>query len=705
MRTKTFVRVFVALIVLCTMFYFVQEVLWTSSSEYLAPVKRQRGTLTSLLGQKHNDASRLLADEYAKAEKGVAADTGSAAAGEKQQSQAGEGSMAEESRSQDQEKPRPTVPVSGGASLYLEPSVWDSPQKEEYRGVPGAWTGACPLRDDASSNYASLGIWFLRASTDPRAQEKKAAEKEWRKKWQPGPLPDHVLADYANESRYETPKGWSTDMAKKGHQWFHLKNFCVVDGVVTFYDPNMGLEGTGAAYVPVTRKKHLPLYNEFTRRRNKLGYEISSVPRRLPGPIVDNPAWILSFWCQDLFHSTMTMMPAHTVKRANNSDIYVTICKKSPCHVKFGSPQSWDDPYNSMWGNDKQFPYSGNPYWKMYRIITDEPYRLRPLHKGHKYYYPPDRPARCYREGIMDKKWFIEVTRGEAIAYSDGHLRNLGIVPVPRKCNRRGGYRMTLINRQGATRKLANMQEVAELGRCLGFNVTVVAFERFAIRDQIELVANTDLVIGMHGNGMIWTQFQQKGAYLIEIMGVWYERYAKLWGNGYNHTSTKDKHGVKGNEYVPFQADMKQLEQAMRNAKDHLDTTSCGDGPYEPDMSVKHKQIWEVCFLFLAPRKAAFFRKKQRCRAARPPHVHTPTVHHDPLPARARLPAAPQERNEGKICPRKGRPSRRRTRNGGGMSYTGARKNKTRTHTHTQSKPEKFEGSGLHDDDGSSSTL
>ena len=501
-------------------------------------------------------------------------------------------SSSDESHSEPKPKPK--------ARSYITPADFREDlnpptdgKKKEWRGVPGGWEGACPLRGEALSKYEDLGIHVLHAEKQPAAV--KEAEDARRKAWKPWTLPEHIRNEYSNESRYAVPDTWSTNMIHKGRQWFWIENFCVEDGKLIMFDRRMGVETADNknTFKEAKRKKHLPLYNEFTRSRNKLSYSVQSVPRRLPGPLVDNPAWIFSFWCQDLFHSTLTLMPGSSVKRFNNSDVYIKLCKKSPCHPKLGSQLSWDDPYNPLWGNDKQFPFAGNPYWQMYRSVTDEPYRVRPLYP-HKHYYPPEHPARCYREGVIDKKWFISVTRQEAINYADLQLRNFGVVRTPRQCRQHGGYRMTLINRQGATRKLANMQEVAEAAKCYGFNVTLVAFERFALRDQIEIIANTDLIVGMHGNGLIWTQFQEAGAYEIEIMGIWYERYAKLWGNGYNYTNTKDKFGKKGNEYVPFHADMAQLAVAFQNAKEHLDKTSCGEEKHVPDMTTTHKQVWEV---------------------------------------------------------------------------------------------------------------
>eukprot|EP01060_Flectonema_neradi_P002167 TRINITY_DN11318_c0_g1_i1.p1 TRINITY_DN11318_c0_g1~~TRINITY_DN11318_c0_g1_i1.p1 ORF type:complete len:562 (+),score=56.82 TRINITY_DN11318_c0_g1_i1:67-1752(+) len=452
---------------------------------------------------------------------------------------------------------------------------------KEYLGKSGAWEGTCPNRN------CNIGIRVLRPEdfpTDPAILSELEKPQQPVEEWT---LPEEIEAEFSNTSRYEVPSDWKSDLVKHGKQWWTVSNFCVIDGRVTLFDPRLGVAKT--ADDPIRKKsKRFNLYNEFTRSRNKLRYNIESVPHKLPGPLVDNPGWILSFWCQDLFHSTLTLMPGFAIKKWNNSDIYVKLCRKSPCHVKFGSQHSWNDHRNPMHGGDKQFKQPGNPYWRNYRVITDKPWRIRPLYQNKHY----NSRARCYREGMIDKKWFIQVTRDEAIKYSNQHLQNYGLTRTKRTCNKNGGYRATLINRIGASRRLSNIQEVAHAAVCHGFNVSIVAFENFDIRDQISIIMNTDLLIGMHGNGLIWTMFQEMGSYEIEIMGIWYERYAKLWGHGYNYTTTKDKHGHKGNEHVPFEADMNQITQALRNAKAHLDSTSCGKVKL-PDKRVTHQEIWE----------------------------------------------------------------------------------------------------------------
>eukprot|EP01065_Artemidia_motanka_P020964 TRINITY_DN25005_c0_g1_i1.p1 TRINITY_DN25005_c0_g1~~TRINITY_DN25005_c0_g1_i1.p1 ORF type:complete len:669 (+),score=181.34 TRINITY_DN25005_c0_g1_i1:53-2008(+) len=446
----------------------------------------------------------------------------------------------------------------------------------EWLGDPGGWNGTCPYR--TSPAWKDLRI---RWSMQPKQVKQTVA---------PEPIPDSVKVPWHESQRYEVPSRWISDIAHAGRQWYHITNFCVRQGRLVLFDGRLRK----------TKHKRFHLYHEFSRTKNMLRYTKEPVPHRLEGPLVDWPAWILTFWCQDLFHTTLTMMPAHSIKRWNNSDIYIKIATKSPCHVKLGSNHSWQDGYNPMF-KDRQFGGSKTyPFWPLYQALTDHPARVRPL-GPHSLY---NNGTVCYREGLVDKKWFILPNRREAIAYADAHIRNLGVRRRQRRCRKEGGYRLTLINRQSQTRRFGNLQEVAEAARCFGFDVAIVAFENLNLREQIEIAANTDCLLGMHGNALIWTKFQERGAFEIEVMGAWYERYSKLFGGGYNHTKMHDKWGVKGDEWQPFFPNMTQVTQALRSAKEHLDRTSCGESPELPSLSVSHMDVWKEIMIRLHPELA-----------------------------------------------------------------------------------------------------
>eukprot|EP01065_Artemidia_motanka_P038501 TRINITY_DN47351_c0_g1_i1.p1 TRINITY_DN47351_c0_g1~~TRINITY_DN47351_c0_g1_i1.p1 ORF type:complete len:517 (+),score=153.32 TRINITY_DN47351_c0_g1_i1:52-1602(+) len=386
-------------------------------------------------------------------------------------------------------------------------------------------------------------------------------------------IPKRFRVPYGDEWRYKVPPQWHTSIVHTGTQHYKITNFCVIKGRLTLYQK--GLPPDTPA-----RKSSFQLYNEFTRHKNPLKYVVSGPPlTRLPGPLVDNDAWMLSFWCQDMFHMTLTVMPAYLVKRRPDSDVYVRLCSGSPCRVKLGSKHSWDDGYNPRW-KDKQFKTAGNPMWRMYSILTDHPSRLRPLYSHPSF----NNDTLCYKEGIVDKKYINLVTSADVQNYTEAQFRNFGVRRTPRRCMREGGYRLTLINRLKSTRRLGNLDEVTEAAVCHGFNVSVLQFEEMPIREQMQVAANTDCLLGVHGNGLIWALYQERGAVEIEMAGVWYERYTHLAGGMHFHTTTRDKFGKKYNEWRPLHVNMTELRRALRRAKQHLDATAC-DGKELPPLS------------------------------------------------------------------------------------------------------------------------
>eukprot|EP01062_Namystynia_karyoxenos_P054666 TRINITY_DN45100_c0_g1_i1.p1 TRINITY_DN45100_c0_g1~~TRINITY_DN45100_c0_g1_i1.p1 ORF type:complete len:549 (+),score=123.48 TRINITY_DN45100_c0_g1_i1:102-1748(+) len=379
----------------------------------------------------------------------------------------------------------------------------------------------------------------------------------------PATTPSLPRVPYDDEARYKVPSDWFSAINHLSTQYYRITNFCVVKGRLTLYQ--RGMEGV--------RKTSFQLYNEFTRHKNPLKYVVTAPPSdSLPGPLVDNAAWALSFWCQDMFHMTLTVMPAFLVKRWADADVYIRLCSGSPCRVKLGSRDSWDDGYNPRW-RDKQFKTPGNPMWRMYRVLTDHPSRLRPLYNHPSY----NNDTICYREGMVDKKYINLVTFADVQKYTQAQFANFGVRRRPRRCMRGGGYRLTLINRLKKTRRLGNLNEVAAACVCLGFNVSIVQFEDLSIGEQMQVAADTDCLLGVHGNGLIWTLYQEPGAVEIEMAGVWYERYAHLAGNMHFHTTTRDKYGKKYNEWHPLEANMTEVRAALRAAKQHLDSTSCGE--------------------------------------------------------------------------------------------------------------------------------
>ena len=74
--------------------------------------------------------------------------------------------------------------------------------------------------------------------------------------------------------------------------------------------------------------------------------------------------------------------------------------------------------------------------------------------------------------------------------------------------------RITFILRRG-TREITNLDFVKNELRDM--NIRYVYFEDHPIKKQLEIAANTDILIGMHGAGLAWLIFMKKKSLLIEM--------------------------------------------------------------------------------------------------------------------------------------------------------------------------------------------
>ena len=73
---------------------------------------------------------------------------------------------------------------------------------------------------------------------------------------------------------------------------------------------------------------------------------------------------------------------------------------------------------------------------------------------------------------------------------------------------------ITFILRKG-TREITNIDYVKN--KLQSYNVNYIFLENHSIKEQIEIIANTDILIGLHGAGLSWCIFMKNNATLIEM--------------------------------------------------------------------------------------------------------------------------------------------------------------------------------------------
>jgi hypothetical protein len=370
---------------------------------------------------------------------------------------------------------------------------------------------------------------------------------------------------------YSTAGGFVSSVEWQGKCWYRLKNFCVIRGVLTvFHDPKVNKNATG---------HHLRMCNEFSQHSPniRLKYRSEPLPAVLPAPLMTKTqGWVLQFWCQDLYHMTLTLLPAfHTKKHlGDHPDIYFKIAKgkrkkAAYCRIKLGHPASYEVVRNPKWGGDTQFPFAGNPYWPFYKTISPEPHRIHPLYDG------ATQKTACYTKGAVDKLYIKEMWTKQAREYSNTLLGHMNVTTddvltkaLKRRCGKNGEKRTVLVvDRRGRTRRLTNIPEIVEAAKAAGYDAQSVQLEKLSISNQLARMTGTDILLGMHGNAMTWVQFLPAGAVLMELVGVWYTPYAKLWGHTHLHSSMKNNMAFKrGGEFQAFAHNITEVTALLAQA-------------------------------------------------------------------------------------------------------------------------------------------
>ena len=65
------------------------------------------------------------------------------------------------------------------------------------------------------------------------------------------------------------------------------------------------------------------------------------------------------------------------------------------------------------------------------------------------------------------------------------------------------------------SRKILNIEEIQNLLK--NIDIKYIFLEDYSIREQLNIIANTDIMVGVHGAGLIWSIFMKNDSLLIEI--------------------------------------------------------------------------------------------------------------------------------------------------------------------------------------------
>jgi len=106
----------------------------------------------------------------------------------------------------------------------------------------------------------------------------------------------------------------------------------------------------------------------------------------------------------------------------------------------------------------------------------------------------------------------INFNKGEPLfqSFKNNILANFNIHSKKRQIDKT----VTFIIRSG-TRRITNIDKVKE--RLSRFRINYVSLENLSIREQLDIVSNSDILIGVHGAGLTWGIFMKEGSQMIEM--------------------------------------------------------------------------------------------------------------------------------------------------------------------------------------------
>ena len=116
--------------------------------------------------------------------------------------------------------------------------------------------------------------------------------------------------------------------------------------------------------------------------------------------------------------------------------------------------------------------------------------------------YATDADARALRPGLRAFR-----------AWALARLRLPPGAPWAARRRARGRLALTLVDRGAAAkRRLVDQGTVAAAARARGFVVSIVDFERMALREQLDVLRATDVLLGVHGGALPLVLFLPRGA-------------------------------------------------------------------------------------------------------------------------------------------------------------------------------------------------
>lgn len=205
-------------------------------------------------------------------------------------------------------------------------------------------------------------------------------------------------------------------------------------------------------------------------------------------------------------------------------------------------------------------------FWPWWSVVAERPSDVIDL--------PSLEPA-CFPFALVAGR--AELTPQLQQQFRAALLRRLGLAPAANSSCRPHRVVVTVVDRRD-TFLLRNSAELALKFRRafeaaaaattkktkLEVVARVVVFENLGIREQMRVAVETDVLVGMHGNGLIWTAFQEPGAgALVELWPT------HQYNANYHHIAGRNN--IRRWSVVGSAAEQAQLGECARRCNAAID--------------------------------------------------------------------------------------------------------------------------------------
>ncbi len=183
-----------------------------------------------------------------------------------------------------------------------------------------------------------------------------------------------------------------------------------------------------------------------------------------------------------------------------------------------GSSRSWADatpsPRHAATGRLKTSKPQPAAYWRLWSIVADDP---ADVHAA------GDAPAQCYRRAMLGGLPSTDVSPAEAQEFARVARLRLGVHAAVPACRRlrvtvvQRAVRYAIRNLDAVVADLQRWRPTAPATPPWDVAVQVVSFENMTVAAQVEVAADTDVLVGVHGNGLSWSMAMPAAGMLLEL--------------------------------------------------------------------------------------------------------------------------------------------------------------------------------------------